>query len=94
MPSACAIIASSTLSVSHTPNHLSEHRGAAVEFGFISDETDTERVEEAMMAHALGTVAKDCEAELELLGAHVEKPSLPFPEVRFPISMTYSGNMG
>ncbi len=70
--------------MSHTPNHLCEHRGAAVEFGFISDEIDTERVEEAMMAHALGTVAEECKEELELLGAHVEKPSLPFPEVRFP----------
>ena len=70
--------------LSHTPNHLCEHRALAAEFGFITDETDTERVEEAVMAHAIGTVVEQCKEELELLGAHVEKPSLPFPEVRFP----------
>ncbi|HZW57454.1 MAG TPA: aspartate--tRNA(Asn) ligase [Nitrososphaerales archaeon] len=70
--------------ISHTPNHLSEHRACAVELGFISDETDTERVEDSMMAHAIGKVVEECKAELELVGAKVEKPSAPFPELRFP----------
>jgi nondiscriminating aspartyl-tRNA synthetase len=70
--------------MSHTPNHLCEHRGCAVELGFITDETDVERAEEAMIAHALGKVASDCKAELEVLGKKVDVPCLPFPELRFP----------
>jgi nondiscriminating aspartyl-tRNA synthetase len=70
--------------LSHTPNHLSEHRACAVELGFIKDELDTERVQESMMAEAIGKVATDCKPQLELLGATLEKPSVPFPELRFP----------
>ncbi len=70
--------------LSHTPNHLSEHRACAVELGFIESELDTERVEEAMMAASLGKVAAECGSQLELLGAKVERPTLPFPELRFP----------
>lgn len=70
--------------LSHTVNHLSEHRACAVELGFIEDELDTERVEEAMLAHAIGRAIEDCKPQLELLGVKVEKPSLPFPELRFP----------
>ena len=69
---------------SHTPRHLCEHRVCAVEFGFLSDERDTERVEEALVAHTLLKVAKECERELEILGVKVEIPSLPFPELKFP----------
>lgn len=69
---------------SHTPRHLCEHRACAVEFGFLSDERDTERVEEALVAHTLLKVAKECERELEILGVKVEIPSLPFPELKFP----------
>ncbi len=70
--------------MSHTPRHLCEHRACAVEFGFMSDESDMERVEEALLAYALMKVSKECKAELEVLGKTVEPPSLPFPEVRFP----------
>ncbi|MDG6996681.1 MAG: aspartate--tRNA(Asn) ligase [Nitrososphaerota archaeon] len=70
--------------MSHTPRHLCEHHACAVEFGFLKDELDTERVEEALMAYSLGKVVEDCKTELELLGAKREKPQTPFPEVRFP----------
>ncbi len=70
--------------LSHTPNHLSEHRACAVELSFIEDELETERVEEAMMAHALGKVERECREDLEILGKTVVKPVIPFPELRFP----------
>jgi nondiscriminating aspartyl-tRNA synthetase len=69
---------------SHTPNHLSEHRSVVVELSFISDELDTERVEEQLVAYALGEIADECKDELDLLGKKIEKPSTPYPEVRFP----------
>ncbi|MGI0080196.1 MAG: aspartate--tRNA(Asn) ligase [Nitrososphaerales archaeon] len=69
---------------SHTPRHLCEHRACAVEFGFLSDEGDTERVEEDLIAHTFQKVSNECQRELDLLGVKVEVPSLPFPELRFP----------
>ncbi|MHB2036068.1 MAG: aspartate--tRNA(Asn) ligase [Nitrososphaerales archaeon] len=69
---------------SHTPRHLCEHRACAVEFGFINDELDTERVQEEMMANAFRKVASDSKEKLELLGVKIEVPKTPFPEIRFP----------
>jgi nondiscriminating aspartyl-tRNA synthetase len=70
---------------SHTPRHLCEHRACAAEIGFIEDETDTERVEEAMVSHAIKKIQNDCKRELEILGkSDLHSPRIPFPELRFP----------
>ena len=70
--------------LSHTPRHLCEHRGLAVEFGFMQDERDMMRLEEATVVAALKKVEAECGRELELLQMKLEIPSTPFPEVRFP----------
>jgi aspartyl-tRNA synthetase len=70
--------------LSHTPRHLCEHRGMAVEFGFMNDETDMMRVEEEMVVAAMSKVKADCTRELELLQIQMEIPNTPFPEMRFP----------
>lgn len=70
--------------LSHTPRHLCEHRGMAVEFAFMRDEGDMMRVEEALIVAALKRVGEDCARELEMLKVHVEIPTTPLPEVRFP----------
>ncbi len=69
---------------SHTPRHLCEHRGCAVELSFIKDERDTMRVEEGLVASAFKRVKEDCERELKLLGVELEIPKTPFPELKFP----------
>ena len=70
--------------LSHTPRHLCEHRGLAVEFGFMQDETDMMRVEEETILAALKKVKSECARELELLQVDPEIPNTPFPEMRFP----------
>jgi aspartyl-tRNA synthetase len=70
--------------LSHTPRHLCEHRGLAVEFGFMQDESDMMRVEEETIVSALKKVKSECGRELELLQVGLEIPPTPFPEVRFP----------
>jgi nondiscriminating aspartyl-tRNA synthetase len=70
--------------LSHTPRHLCEHRGMAVEFGFMNDETDMMRVEEGVVVAAIQKVKDQCNRELELLHITPEIPRTPFPEVRFP----------
>jgi nondiscriminating aspartyl-tRNA synthetase len=70
--------------LSHTPQHLCEHHTFAVELGFISDEADTQRFEEELVAYTLGKLRETAKEELELLGIKLEKPSTPFPELRFP----------
>jgi aspartyl-tRNA synthetase len=71
--------------LSHTTQHLCEHRGMAAEFGFIADESDIMRVEEEVTVAGLRKIESDCATEVALLGvqaAHV--PSTPFPEMRYP----------
>jgi aspartyl-tRNA synthetase len=69
---------------SHTPRHLCEHRGCAVELSFIRDEIDTIKIEEELVVSALQWVKKDCREELELLDKDIKIPRRPFPELRFP----------
>ena len=70
--------------LSHTTQHLCEHRGMAVEFGFIADERDVMRVEEEVAVAGLKKVESDCKAELMLLGVELHVPKTPFPEMRYP----------
>ena len=69
---------------SNTTKHLCEHRVIAAEAAYIKDEVETEKFESEMIVSALKKVRKDCKAELELLGAKIKIPELPFPEFRFP----------
>ena len=70
--------------LSHTPRHMCEHRGCAVELSFIKDEKDTMRVEEGLVVSALKKVKKDCKEELEILNKELKIPKTPFPELEFP----------
>ena len=70
--------------LSHTTQHLCEHRGMAVEFGFMNDETDMMKVEEELVIAALKRVERDCGRELDLLHTKVELPKTPFPQMRYP----------
>jgi len=70
--------------LSHTPRHLCEHRGMAVEFGFMQDESDMMRLEEQVVVAGMRKVKDDCSRELEFLQLQVEIPNTPFPEMRFP----------
>jgi len=69
---------------SHTPRHLCEHRGCAVELGFIEDEADIERAEEELVIAGVSRVRQDCAEDLEPLGKDIKVPTAPFPEPRFP----------
>ena len=69
---------------SHTPRHICEHRGLAVEFGFMHDERDMMRVQEETITTALRKIKSECGRELELLQIQLEIPNTPYPEVRFP----------
>lgn len=70
--------------LSHTPRHTSEHRTIAPEMAFISDERDTMRVQERMVAHGVKRVEESCAEELSLMKVKLEVPSVPFPELDFP----------
>jgi len=70
--------------LSHTPRHLSEHRTIAPEMAFISDERDTMRVQEQMVAHGVKKVIQECGDELATLKVTLEVPKTPFPQLDFP----------
>jgi len=69
--------------LSHTTNHLSEHRTCAVEFAFIKDEYDVMKLEQDMVQFVLKRLMKDCKDELKLFNADllVQKK---FPVLEFP----------
>jgi len=69
---------------SYTPRHLTEHRGCAVEFAYIKDETSTMRLEELLVQSAYEIVNEDCAEELETLEIKLQIPSVPFPVLKFP----------
>ncbi|MFH1224341.1 MAG: aspartate--tRNA(Asn) ligase [Candidatus Diapherotrites archaeon] len=69
---------------SHTVKHLCEHRTIAVEWAFLGDEIEVERVQAEMVCAMLGRAKKDCARELEMFGVKLEVPKAPFPELRFP----------
>lgn len=79
---------------SHTPRHLCEHRGCAVELSYISDETDVMRVEEELFIAGLKRVLEERTRELEALGVELEVPRTPLPELRFPEIYEILSSMG
>lgn len=80
--------------LSHTTKHLCEHRTIAVEWAFIEDEVEAERVQAEMVVSALKKAGKDCKTELKLLGAEIKIPKVPFPELRFPELYELLAEMG
>jgi aspartyl-tRNA synthetase len=70
--------------LSHTPRHLSEHRTIAPEMAFLSDERDTMRVEEEMVAHGIKKAIEECSEDIATLDVELKVPKTPFPEVSFP----------
>lgn len=68
---------------SHTHRHLAEYLSLDVEFGFIEDEHDVMRLEEALLKGMLAAVAKRSAREIELFG--VEPPAYEEPFPRIPL---------
>jgi aspartyl/asparaginyl-tRNA synthetase len=68
---------------SNTARHMCEHRGCAPEMT-LTDERDTMKVEEEMVAHAFRLVKRDCREDLKILGVDLKVPKTPFPVLEFP----------
>jgi len=68
---------------SNTSRHMCEHRGCAPEMT-LTDERDTMRVEEEMIAHAFRMVKRDCKEDLRILSVDLKVPKTPFPVLEFP----------
>ncbi|MFH0836848.1 MAG: aspartate--tRNA(Asn) ligase [Candidatus Aenigmatarchaeota archaeon] len=79
---------------SHTSRHLCEHRGCAVEIGFINDEFDVMKLEETLVAAGFEAVQKHCKAELDILEKTIDIPKLPFPVLEFPKIYEILAEMG
>lgn len=67
----------------NTPRHLNESTAIDLEMGFIEDEEDVMRVIEGLMHAVWKHVHEQCGRELELIGADVPVPALPFARVRY-----------
>ncbi len=80
--------------LSHTTRHLCEHRGCAVELGFIDNEKDVMLEQENLICHTFKKIKQECENELETLNICLEIPKQPFPELKFPDIYDILNEMG
>ena len=69
---------------SHTRRHICEFRSCAVEWAFMENELEVERLQEELVVYSIKKVIEEREKELSLLGVELEIPKTPFPELRFP----------
>ncbi|MBI4163548.1 MAG: aspartate--tRNA(Asn) ligase [Candidatus Aenigmarchaeota archaeon] len=67
----------------HTRKHISEITMVDTEMAWIESEEDVMRVVEGLVHHVLKGVSKNCKDQLELLGATVNVPELPFPRLHY-----------
>ncbi|MCD6476802.1 MAG: aspartate--tRNA(Asn) ligase [Candidatus Aenigmarchaeota archaeon] len=70
---------------SRTIRHLCEHRGCAVEIGFIRNEYDIMKIEENVLVAGLKAVQENCKKELKIINKEmIFIPKLPLPVLEFP----------
>lgn len=67
---------------SHTKKHATEFSGFDIEMSYVSSQEDVMKMEEEILAYAIGEVAKKHGQEVkELLGVDIVVPTLPFPRI-------------
>ncbi len=67
---------------SHTKKHATEFSGFDIEISYVDSEEDVMKVQEEMLAYAIGEVKKKYgEKVKELLNVDIVVPSLPFPRI-------------
>ncbi|MCX6814030.1 MAG: aspartate--tRNA(Asn) ligase [Candidatus Aenigmarchaeota archaeon] len=72
----------------HTRRHVSEYLSVDMEMAWIESEEDVLRIAEGLVEYTLKGLKKDCKKELEVFGAKVNVPELPFKR------LTYSDVLG
>ncbi len=67
---------------SHTKKHATEFSGFDIEMSYVDSQEDVMKVEEEILAYAIGEVAKKYGDKIkELLGVDIIVPKLPFPRI-------------
>lgn len=67
---------------SHTKKHATEFSGFDIEISYVKSQEDVMKVQEEMLAYAIGEVAKKYgEKVKELLGVDIIVPTVPFPRI-------------
>ena len=67
----------------HTRRHVSEYLSTDIEMAWIESEEDVMRIAEGVVEHTLRGIKKDCKSELELFGANLKIPELPFKRLTY-----------
>ena len=68
---------------SDTIRHIAEFISLDVELAFIKSSEDVMAVAEGIVTNSLEHVREQAKAELETLGVKIEKPTTPFPRVKY-----------
>jgi nondiscriminating aspartyl-tRNA synthetase len=67
----------------HTRRHVSEYLSVDMEMSWIDSEEDVLKITEGLVEHTLKGIKKDCKAELEVFGTHINVPELPFKRLTY-----------
>jgi len=67
----------------HTRRHVSEYLSVDMEMAWIESEEDVLRIAEGLVEYTLRGLKKDCKNELEVFGANVKIPELPFKRLTY-----------
>lgn len=67
----------------HTRRHVSEYLSVDMEMAWIKSEEDVMRVAEEMVHYTLKETKKTCKTELEILGAKIKIPEIPFKRLKY-----------
>ena len=80
---------------SHTKKHATEFSGFDIEISYVNSQEDVMKVQEQILAYALGEVSKKCGQKVkELLGVDIVVPKLPFPRVTVREAYKILRNLG
>jgi len=67
----------------HTRRHVSEYLSVDMEMAWIESEEDVLKIAEGLVEYTLRGMKKDCKNELEVFGANVKIPELPFKRLTY-----------
>jgi nondiscriminating aspartyl-tRNA synthetase len=67
----------------HTRRHVSEYLSVDMEMAWIDSEEDVLKIAEGLVEYTLKGLKKDCKKELEIFGANVKIPELPFKRLTY-----------
>ncbi|MEM5812405.1 MAG: aspartate--tRNA(Asn) ligase [Candidatus Aenigmatarchaeota archaeon] len=67
----------------HTRRHISEYLSVDIEMAWIDSEEDVMKIAEGVVEYTISGIKRECKMEIELFGARVKVPEIPFKRLTY-----------